>query len=145
MIRLTDLTRIGPALYEIREMLGISRREAARRIAEVTGRTETSVNAQVWEWDHNRREPGLSSLRFLLDVIEFDLALVPKADAFDDSFRFAVEAAIAELDQDHPWIPGGVFLRDPHLKPLLLSYLRTLAPPEVKIENTGGDTHGTAR
>jgi len=80
MIRLTDLGNIGPALYEIREMLGISRREAARRIAEITGRTETSVNAQVWEWDRNKRRPDLYSMRFLLDVLDMDLALVDRID-----------------------------------------------------------------
>jgi transcriptional regulator with XRE-family HTH domain len=78
MIRLTDLGKIGPALFEIREMLGISRREAARRIAEITGRTETSVNAQIWEWDRDKRRPDLKSMRFLLDVLDMDLALVEK-------------------------------------------------------------------
>jgi len=80
MIRLTDLGNIGPALYEIRQMLGISRREAARRIAEITGRTETSVNAQVWEWDRNKRRPDLYSMRYLLDVLDMDLALVDRID-----------------------------------------------------------------
>jgi len=78
MIRLTDLGRIGPALFEVREMLGISRREAARRIAEATGRSETSGNAQVWEWDRAKRRPDLYSMRFLLDVLGMDLALVEK-------------------------------------------------------------------
>lgn len=80
MIRLTDPSRIGPALAEIRELLGISRREAARRIAEVTGRSVTSVNAQMWEWDKNKRKPDLSSLGHLLDVIDFDLALAERPD-----------------------------------------------------------------
>lgn len=80
MIRLTDLTKIGPALYDMREMLGISRRSAARQVAEATGRTETSCNAQIWEWDRNKREPGLSSMRYLLDVLDVDLALVPRSE-----------------------------------------------------------------
>lgn len=61
-------------------MLGIPRREAARRIAAATGRPITSVNAQVWEWDVGRRTPDLRSLRSILDVIDYDLALVEKHD-----------------------------------------------------------------
>jgi hypothetical protein len=81
MIRLTDPTRIGPALGNIREMLGIGRRELARAIAAKTGRSATSVNAQLWQWDKGRHAPDLSSLALQLDILGYDLALIPKADA----------------------------------------------------------------
>lgn len=85
MIRLPDATRIGPALAEIRGMLGISRRAAARQIAEMTGRNETSVNAQLYSWEvepgtRYHRQPDLASLVPYLDVIEFDLALTERTD-----------------------------------------------------------------
>jgi len=80
MFRLTDPGRIGQALCEIREMMGIPRREVARQIAEKTGRTETSCNAQVWEWDRGKRRPDLASLPLLLDVLGQELALVDKVD-----------------------------------------------------------------
>jgi len=69
-------------------MLGIGRRQTAKQIAEATGRTETSVNAQLWTWDigvdkgankHGRR-PDLASLGPYLDALDFDLALVEKLD-----------------------------------------------------------------
>lgn len=78
MFRLTDPGKIGQSLYEIRLLMGIPRREVARQIAEKTGRTETSCNAQVWEWDNGRRRPDLASLPFLLDALGKDLALVDK-------------------------------------------------------------------
>lgn len=86
MIRLSDPTRIGPALAEIRNMLGLKRRAVARQIAKATGRTETSVNAQLWTWDKGPEEattgrrPDLASLGPYLDALDFDLALVEKID-----------------------------------------------------------------
>lgn len=85
-MRLTDPTRIGAALADVRTMLGITRRQVARAIAEKTGRTETSVNAQLWTWEvppgesSLGRRPDLASLAPYLDVIEFDLALVPRLE-----------------------------------------------------------------
>jgi hypothetical protein len=81
MIRLTDPTRIGPALAEVRMLLGIGRRQLARTIAAKTGRTETSVNAQLWTWDVGTRHPDLTSLPVLLDALGYDLALIPREDA----------------------------------------------------------------
>jgi hypothetical protein len=80
MIRLTDPERIGPALAEIRNMLGLGRRQVARHIAHITGRTETSINAQLWTWDVGRRHPDLASLGPLLDALGYDLALIPRED-----------------------------------------------------------------
>jgi DNA-binding XRE family transcriptional regulator len=81
MIRLTDPTRIGPALAEVRGLLGITRRQLSRDIAAKTGRTETSVNAQLWTWDVGRRHPDLASLPLVLDALGYDLALIPREDA----------------------------------------------------------------
>jgi len=105
MIRLTDLGNIGPALYEIREMLGISRREAARRIAEITDRTVTSVNAQVWEWDRNKRRPDLYSMRHLLDVLDMDLALVPRSE--DPRWQRVLLAAIDNALRNGSYMTGA--------------------------------------
>jgi transcriptional regulator with XRE-family HTH domain len=81
MIRLTDPTRIGPALYEIRTMLGISRRQLSRAIAAKTGRAETSVNAQIWGWDKGIHTPDMASLPLVLEEFGYDLALIPREDA----------------------------------------------------------------
>lgn len=78
MIRLTDPTRIGPALAEVRNLQLTTRRQLARTIAAATGRTETSVNAQLWTWDVGTRKPDLASLGVLLDALGYDLALVPR-------------------------------------------------------------------
>lgn len=86
MLRLTDPTRIGPALGEIRDLLGIGRRETARRMAAITGRSITSLNAQLWTWDvgsdgdKNGRRPTLEKIGPYLDALGFDLALIEKAE-----------------------------------------------------------------
>jgi hypothetical protein len=81
MIRLTDPTRIGPVLAQVRELQLMTRRQLARAIAAKTGRTETSINAQLWTWDVGRRHPDLASLPVLLDALGYDLALIPREDA----------------------------------------------------------------
>lgn len=80
MIRLTDPTRIGPALCEVRELQLMSRRQLARKLAETTGRSETSLNAQLWTWDVGTRKPDLASLGPVLDALGYDLALIPRED-----------------------------------------------------------------
>ena len=76
-IRLTDPARIGPALAEVRALLGMPRRQLARLLAERTGRSATSLNAQLWQWDNAFHAPDLASLPNVLDVLGYDLALIP--------------------------------------------------------------------
>jgi hypothetical protein len=80
-VRLTDPTRIGPALGDIRVMLGIPRRALARTLANATCRNVSSLNAQLWQWDKGHHMPDLASLPAYLDALGYDLALVPKEDA----------------------------------------------------------------
>lgn len=80
MIRLTDPTAIGPALGEIRGLHGTTRRQLARAIAARTGRSQTSVNAQLWTWDSGRTAPDLASVAVVLDELGYDLALIPRKD-----------------------------------------------------------------
>lgn len=75
MIKLPDPAKVGPALWELRTLLGISRRQAARAIAKAQGRSETSVNAQLWTWDKAVRTPDLASLGPYLKVLGVSLAL----------------------------------------------------------------------
>jgi hypothetical protein len=80
MMRLADVTRMGPALAQMRGMLGMSRREAARQIAAMTGRSETSVNAQLYSWEcepgsRYHRQPDLASLVPYLLVLGLDVCL----------------------------------------------------------------------
>lgn len=75
LIRLTDPTRIGQELAQFRQMIGMSRRQCAREIAHRTGRTETSVNAQLWTWDVGTRRPELTSLVVYLQVLGVNLML----------------------------------------------------------------------
>lgn len=80
MIRVPDPTRLGPALADVRQILGMSRREAARRIAEKTGRSETSVNAQLYSWEcepgsRYHRQPDLASLVPYLQILGIRLGI----------------------------------------------------------------------
>lgn len=61
-------------------MLAIPRRQAARQIAEAVGRSETSVNSQLWGWENGQHQPDLGSIVPVLDVLEYDLALVERPD-----------------------------------------------------------------
>lgn len=52
----------------------------------------------------------------------------------DESLAEAARCARAQVDQDHPWIPGACFLMDERLKPALLAFLDTLLPEENHAE-----------
>src|SRR4051812_47857142 len=80
VIRVSDPAKIGQALGQVRGMLGIPRRRAARQIAEAVGRSETSVNSQLWGWENGQHQPDLASIVPILDVLEYDLALVERPD-----------------------------------------------------------------
>lgn len=80
MIRIDDAARIGPALAEIRNLLGCSRQELATEIAEATGRNPKSVANQLAEWDRLENSPTVSKLGPLLDALGYQLALVPRED-----------------------------------------------------------------
>lgn len=75
MIRLTDPAHLGPELADLRKMLGMSRRQCAREIAKLTGRSEDSINAQLWTWDKGTRRPELPSLVPYLKVLGVNLML----------------------------------------------------------------------
>jgi hypothetical protein len=74
-VNIDDATKVGVALGQVREMLGLPRRALAKRIAEATGRTETSVNAQLWTWDTGKVTPDTPSLAACLDALGLTLAL----------------------------------------------------------------------
>lgn len=81
MIRLTDPARLGPALAEIRALYGYTRADLARLIAANTGRTFGGVYQQLGDWDLGINNPSTRAIGPLLDVLGYDLALVPKEDA----------------------------------------------------------------
>lgn len=81
MIRIDDATRIGPALAQIRNLLGYSRQELAVHIAETTGRNPKSIANQIAEWDRLENSPTVSKLGPLLDALGYQLALVPRKDS----------------------------------------------------------------
>jgi hypothetical protein len=85
MIHLADPAHIGPALAGFRDLLGLSRRQCARKIAEATGRTESSVNAQLWTWDVEDRTPDLKSLGPYLDALGVRLLLDFQDESTADS------------------------------------------------------------
>jgi hypothetical protein len=58
----------------------MSRRQLARLLAERTGRSETSLNAQLWQWDNAFHAPDLAMLPNVLDLLGLDLALIPQED-----------------------------------------------------------------
>ena len=75
MILVPDPALIGRALADVRALHQLGRRDCARLIADATGRTETSVNAQLWTWDTGGNIPDLASLPPYLDVLGVVLAL----------------------------------------------------------------------
>jgi hypothetical protein len=100
MIPLHDPTRLGPALADIRQMLGISRRGAARRIAAMTGRSETSVNAQLYSWEcepgsRYHRQPDLASLVPYMQVLGIFLGAhfkeEPEVEVTDGDIAYGVK------------------------------------------------------
>lgn len=75
MILVSDPAKIGPALAQVRALQGMSRRQCARLMVPLTGRTETSINAQLWTWDAGRNIPDLKSLGIYLKALGFALYL----------------------------------------------------------------------
>lgn len=75
MIALGDPSELGQALKDIRVMQGLTRREVARQIAELTGRSEMSVNSQLWTWDTGACTPEMKSLGPYLQVLGVKLGL----------------------------------------------------------------------
>jgi hypothetical protein len=80
VIRIPDAARIGPALAEIRNLLGYSRTELAQLIADATGRDPHSVRNQLGEWDRLENCPTVRTLGPALDALGYDLALIPRED-----------------------------------------------------------------
>lgn len=81
MIRISDPARLGQILGTLRVTNGWTRRGLAREIAALSGRTENTVNQQLWEWDNGHTRPDPGSLRFYLAALGYDLALIPRAEA----------------------------------------------------------------
>jgi len=81
MIRVSDPVRLGPALGEIRELLGISRRALARQIAEATGGDMRGIENQLLAWDRGLKSPTARSLGPALVALGYDLALVPRDES----------------------------------------------------------------
>lgn len=81
MIRISDPARLGQLLGTLRITDGHTRRGLARDIAALSGRTENTVNAQLWEWDNGHTRPDPGSLGHYLAALGYDLALIPREDA----------------------------------------------------------------
>jgi transcriptional regulator with XRE-family HTH domain len=81
MIRVADPAKLGPALAQIRNLLGISRYALAREIAEAKGRSLQGVVNQLLEWDNGTNAPNVRSLGPVLNALGYDLALIPREDA----------------------------------------------------------------
>lgn len=73
MIRLPAADRIGPALDEIRRLLGITQQQ----LAEDSG----VWPSQLSHWKTGDRQPDLASLVKVAGGLGYQLALVPKEDA----------------------------------------------------------------
>lgn len=80
MIRISDPAKLGHILGTLRLTDGWTRRGLARDIAARSGRTENTVNCQLWEWDNGHTRPDPSSLGHYLAALGYDLALVPRAE-----------------------------------------------------------------
>lgn len=73
MIRITDPDQVGPALRQLRTILGISQRE----LCEISGQRQGRMSA--WELGHE--VPRFSSLVRMVRALGYDLVLVPREDA----------------------------------------------------------------
>jgi hypothetical protein len=80
MIRIADPAKIGPALRDIRTLLGYNRRDLARAIAATTGRVEAGIYRQIQEWECLMHSPTTRALAPVLTELGYDLALVPAID-----------------------------------------------------------------
>jgi hypothetical protein len=83
LFRIADPAKIGPAITEIRALLGYTRIEFARAVAEVTGRDPKSVAHQLSEWHRLDNSPTMRALGPVLEALGYDLALVPREDVPD--------------------------------------------------------------
>jgi transcriptional regulator with XRE-family HTH domain len=72
LIRIDDATRLGPALGNIRAMLGMRMSD----LAEDAG-LHTS---QLSYWERGLRTPDMKSLVKLAHALGYDLALIPRED-----------------------------------------------------------------
>jgi hypothetical protein len=81
MIRVADPAKLGPALAQIRNLLGIPRHRLAVQIAAVTGRSVQGVTNQLLEWDNGTNGPNVRSLGPVLDALGYDLALILREDS----------------------------------------------------------------
>lgn len=72
MIRLTDPTRIGPALAEIRRSRGATQTAVAYAVG--------MWNTQYGHYEHGDKLPGLPNLIRLARALGYDLALVPREE-----------------------------------------------------------------
>jgi transcriptional regulator with XRE-family HTH domain len=73
-----DMANAGPALRDIRLMLGIGQRDLARRIGAVRGTDPTPISGQLWGWEAGKTNPTAPSLAEIFDALGFDLCLIPK-------------------------------------------------------------------
>lgn len=80
-IRITDPGKLGPALAQIRNLLGLSRSDLGRLVEAATGRDMLGVVKQVQQWDEGKHSPNAGSLGPVLEALGYDLALIPKEDA----------------------------------------------------------------
>ena len=73
---ITEPAALGPAFAQIRGLLGIGRRPLARAIAEKTGRSVSTINVQLWNWDSGHHRPDLASVALVLAELGLQLAVI---------------------------------------------------------------------
>lgn len=80
-IRIGDPARLGPALAEVRMLLGVSRYALAQQVAADTGRDPKTVENRVGQMERAEVSPLVRHLGPVLDVLGYDLALIPREEA----------------------------------------------------------------
>lgn len=81
MIRIANASKLGPALADVRNMLGLSRPDHARLIVAINGRSLKGTINQLHDWDKGINAPGGRALGPALQALGYDLALVPREEA----------------------------------------------------------------
>lgn len=86
--------------------------------------TYADVTAKMIMRHQFAEQEGIKHWSFDQEMRPVAAALLP---ASGGGLAEAVADARREIDQEHPWLPGGVFRRHAGLKPLMLWILNLLA------------------
>lgn len=75
MLVVPDPTQLGQCLAQVRDLLGMTRLDAAKKMAEISGRDVKSCFSQIWTWDVGQGVPKLPALAPYMQAMGVRLAI----------------------------------------------------------------------